>query len=339
MVEFSVHLLQISLINWVYLVLVVIVWKKENIMEKEMKSEKYLGRGIHNKKFLESLEIGNLRQMLDVINSDHDLDVQIRDNYLNIYFKGGNIAKVSSEKSVVFDKFYFYLDMKNKPTKEIKQNDTIKKKLESQRDFLIRKFKEGDYKGYFEDAKETMNKWLDKKHKPERMEQHQLSIENTFNKSDYTIIDLEYQVSTQSDFVCSYIPHGKVNPKNPRFDIIAINKQGKLCVIEFKKGRGALGNTSGLKEHWLCYQKSIGQNPQPFMNEMKNILVQKQAFNLVDNRVKIEYPIPEFIFAYAYDDKDLPAKQDEIFQKEYNKVEVDIHVIKLEKGTYKLLDL
>ena len=83
------------------------------------KDNKYLGRGIHKEKFVESLINGNLKRMLTVINNDDDLDIQIRNDYLNIYYKGGNIAKVNSEKSVGFDEFYFYLEMKKTPKKEI----------------------------------------------------------------------------------------------------------------------------------------------------------------------------------------------------------------------------
>ena len=303
-----------------------------------MKNSKYLGRGIHNKKFVESLKNGNLRQMLRVINNDSDLNVQIRNDYLNIYYKGGNIAKVNSEDSVKFDKFYFYLDMKNIPTKEIKQDAIVVKELTTQRDLLISKFKGKKYEDYFGDANDIMDKWLKRNPKPERMEQHQLSIENQYNKSDYTIIDLEYQVSTESDFACTYIPKGKDKPKKPRFDIIAVNNQGKLCVIELKKGTGALENTSGLKEHWDCYQQSIGLNHQPFINEMKKLLEQKQVFNLIDEQVKIEWAIPEFMFAYSYDDKMSIKEQDKKFLDECNKIGSRIHVIKLETGTSKLLD-
>ena len=307
-------------------------------MEKEMKSSEYLGRGIHNKKFVESLKNGNLRQMFKILNTENDLDVQIRNDYLNIYYKGGNIAKVNSENSVGFDKFYFYLDMKEIPTKYIKEDEMIVKELTIQRDLLISKFKGKMYKDYFGEAKVIMDKWLKENPKPERMEQHKLSIENQYNNSDYTIIDLEYQVSTKSDFACTYIPKGKDNPKKPRFDIIAINKQGKLCVIELKKGTGALKNTSGLKEHWGCYKQSIGGNYQPFMNEMKRLLEQKQAFNLIDKRVKIKLPIPEFMFAYSYDDKTSIEEQDKIFLDEFSKIGSTIHVIRLEKGTSKLLN-
>lgn len=307
-------------------------------MEIRMKNAKYLGRGIHNVKFAKSLMNGHLRQMLLVINKDNDLDIQIRNDYMNIYYKGGNIAKVNSEKSVVFDKFYFYLDMKKTPTKDIKQSPIIVNKLTSQRNELTSKFKDRKYEDYFVTAKKVMDKWLTINPKHERTEQHQLSIENQYNKSDYTIIDLEYQVSTKSDFACTYIPKGKGKPKEPRFDIIAINKQGKLCVIELKKGTNALSGTSGLKEHWACYQQSIGRCHQPFMIEMEKLLEQKQTFNLIGKQVKILNPIPEFMFAYSYDDKKSVGEQNQAFKMEYNKVGANIQVLKLAKGTFKLLD-
>lgn len=307
-------------------------------MKTQTKNSTYLGRGIHNKKFKESLLNGNLKQMLVIINDDNNLDVQIRKDYLNIYYRGGSIAKVNSEKSVVFDKFYFYLDMKETSKKDIKQNPIIVKKLTKQKNELTGKFKDGKYKDYFESAKEIMDKWLEINSKPEREEQHQLSIENQYNKSDYTIIDLEYQVSTKSDFRCTYIPKGKEKPKNPIFDIIAINKHGKLWVIELKKGIGALKGTSGLKEHWDCYKKSIGSNHEPFMMEMKKLLEQKKAFNLIDKRLKIKNSVPEFMFAYSYDDKKSIEEQDKVFQIEYNKVAEPIHCLKLAKDTFKLLD-
>jgi glyoxylase-like metal-dependent hydrolase (beta-lactamase superfamily II) len=125
----------------------------------------------------------------------------------------------------------------------------------------------------------------------------------------------------------------KGKPKKPRFDIIAINKQGKLCVIELKKGTAALTNTSGLKEHWDCYQESIGRNYKPFMNEMEKLLEQKQDFDLIDKQLKIKCPVPEFMFAYSYDGNSSEENQDKVFLKECNKIDTAIHVIKLAKGT------
>ena len=305
-------------------------------MEKEVKKEAYLGRGIHNKKFAESLIKGKLKQMLIAISNDNDLDVQIRKNYLNIYYQGGNIARVKSENSIEFDEFYFYLDMKTIPKKDLPQ-DKIKA-LKTQRKSLVSKFKVGNYKDYFENAKVIMDKWFEKKEKPERLEQHKLSIENQYNKSDYTIIDLEFEVSIKSDYVCNHIPDNKVKAKKPRFDIIAINKQGKLCVIELKKGLGAIHNTSGLQEHWDCYQQSIGRNHEPFMREMTFLLKQKQDFNLIDKRVVINNPDPEFMFAYSYAKSPSQKVQDYTFQTECSKVNPNIPILTLALGSYKLMD-
>ena len=298
----------------------------------------YPGRGIHKQKFISSLRDGNLSKMLKVINSDSDLDVQIRNDYLNIYYRGGNIARVKSEASIEFDMYYYYQNTEGIPKKTIMGSPEIVRGLKLKRDALIKKFKAGYYKEYFDDGKAAIDDWLKISPKPERMEQHQLAIENQYGKSDYTIIDLEYEVSIRSDFKCTYIPPGKDVPKKPRFDIVAVNKTGKLCIIELKKGAKSLEGTSGLQEHWDCYRNSIRRNYDPFINEMKTVLSQKHAFGLIDGRVQILSPDPEFIFAYSYDDKTPQSEQDKKFDSVYNQIGEKIPIIKLGKGSFRLLD-
>jgi len=217
-------------------------------------------------------------------------------------------------------------------------NKTIVQELRIERNLLTQKFKNGDYKGYFSNAKEVMDEWLIINPKPERMEQHQLSISNQYNKSDYTIIDLEYQVSTKSDFACEFKPEGKDIPKKPRFDIIAVNKLGEVCIIELKKGTGALKGTSGLQEHWDCYKESIGRNYEPFVSEIKNLLKQKQDFKLINTQLEIKEPVPKFIFAYSYDNKTSIKKQNELFNEQYKKIGVTINVIRLMESKLELTD-
>lgn len=296
----------------------------------------YKGRGIHNLDFFSSLKSGNLNKMLEIIRNDKDLDLQIREDYLNIYYLGGNIAKVNSENSIDFNEFYFYLG--EIPSTHIKHNQSIVSELKKKRDLLISKFKNKEYQEFFSEAKMVMDKWFAKHPNPERKEQHELSLENQFNKSDYTIIDLEYKVSTLSSFACTYIPIGKVNPKIPVFDIIAVNKQGKLCIIELKKGSNSLNGPSGLQEHWDCYQHSIDRNIDAFKKEMQKILQQKQDFGFIDKNLQINSETPEFMFAYAYDNKNTIAYQDSKFQKAYEKIGVPIPVIKLKDGSKKLMN-
>ena len=68
-------------------------------------------------------------------------------------------------------------------------------------------------------------------HYNERDLQHKISRSNS-NNTPYIVLDLEYQVSTKSEFAYD----GNRDKKMPRFDIIAINSDtGQLCVMELKK--------------------------------------------------------------------------------------------------------
>ena len=67
-------------------------------------------RAITNNRFLESLEKGILRNITDYVKKHNELDLQIRDNYINLYYKGGNILRIKSPNTFEFDEFYFYLD-------------------------------------------------------------------------------------------------------------------------------------------------------------------------------------------------------------------------------------
>lgn len=301
----------------------------------------YLGRGIHDKKFLKSLTIGNLKKMFDFVNQynlskenidkERYLDVQIRSNYMNIYYSGGRIVKVNSENSIEFDEKYFKLKTTKLPLNEIE--------LKQRKTFLIAEFKEHDYKSYFAKAISVMDEWFKENPNPERKEQHLIAISNrNYDDSDYIVIDIEYQVSTLSDFVCDYIPKGKNNPKKPKFDIIAINREGQTCVIELKKGADALSGSSGLKEHWDCYKSSIKRNWKPFIEEIKRVLSQKQELDLLNKKLIIKDIEPEFMFAYAYVDKPTKEEQDRLFKHHYDKIGESIKVIRLQKGTYKLID-
>lgn len=301
-----------------------------------MKINKYLGRGIHNETFLKSLKKGKLKSLMYTINKeDHkDLDVQIRSDYLNIYYNGGNIAKIRGEESVEFDEFYFCLDT-DRTRAEVLKDQGFVNELKEKRDLLVQKFKNGNYVDYFAEAKEVMDEWLYAYDKPEQKVKQKIALENSFGESDYTIIDLEYEVSVRSPFACELLgKNGKA--KKPRFDIIAVDKAGKLCVIELKRGSGALTGVAGLKEHYDCYQHSIALKPEAFIAEMKMILQQKQDFNLIDKQVEIKSLTPEFMFAYAYASSH-KEREDRLFEREYKKINAAINVIKLEQGSFKLL--
>lgn len=132
----------------------------------------------------------------------------------------------------------------------------------------------------------------------EKKEQQAIAIANRAD-TDYVVLDLEYAVSKQSEFAYD----GGDDKKVPRFDIIAI-RNGRLFVIELKKGLGATPGKSGIKSHMKCYNHTIGRDDEHFfVKEMQALLKQKQELGLLDKTLTIEDTKPEFIFAFA-DKKD-----------------------------------
>ena len=286
-------------------------------------------RGIHNTAFLSELKSGSLKPLVDLIKSNDDLVLQIRDNYFNVYYKGGNVAKVTSPKSVEFDENYFRAHSE----KSDEDWDDIKNKRQDAIDL----FKKGLFGKYIDTVKSAMETYwhdiLKDKGVAEKMAQHQICILNNF-QADYTVIDLEYQVSTESE--CKYRGNRRTKKGNlpsPRFDIVAIRNSGhRLCIIELKKGTKALKDPSGVQEHAESFANTIGYNKKTklaFVDEMNNVLLQKRDYlDLLDKGITIDMSLePEFMFAYQFDstDKSHPTldSQKKVFKYYQNKNYVD----------------
>ena len=160
-------------------------------------------RAITKNRFLESLEKGVLRNITDYVKDHNELDLQIRDNYINIYYKGGNILRIKSPNAFEFDEFYFYLDSDKVAKKNV--SEETKQKLKNDRKVLLNLIEKGEISEYFERAKKCMEDWWkameDNRgiHHNERDLQHKISRSNS-NNTPYIVLDLEYQVSIKSEF-------------------------------------------------------------------------------------------------------------------------------------------
>ena len=261
--------------------------------------------------FIKKLQ-GEWKPLLEYILSDSELDLQIRDNYINVYYQGGNILKINP-RSFYFDEFYFYKDC-NKERKthlqeKAKKGDVNAKQiiddLVKERDDLKENLKSplnhSKVECYFSKAKAKMKKWeetlnatINISHK-EKQEQQQIVIANR-NDTDYVVLDLEYEVSTDSEFKYDGIVKGKARP---RFDIIAIHNS-QIIVIELKKGLGAIEGKSGIKDHIDSYMHTIGRDYKKlFVADMRELLKQKQDLGILDKSIIINNEKPKFVFAFA----------------------------------------
>ena len=189
-------------------------------------------------------------------------------------------------------------------------------------------FKKGLFSDYIDTVKSAMKYYWDNvlegKGVAEKMAQHQICILNT-NQTEYTVIDLEYQVSTESIF--KY--RGKRKTKSgglpsPRFDIVAIrNSDHRLCVIELKKGTKALKDPSGVQEHAESFVHTIGfdkKTKNAFLSEMNDVLQMKKKLKLIDEIVFIDTTLePEFLYAYQNNPNEQEYKKGIILDFEMQK--------------------
>lgn len=250
-----------------------------------------------SKKFLKALSEGELKNLLDYIRNDKELDIQIRNNYINIYYKGGNILKINSPKSFYIDEMYFNDYNKQNSTDAKKNTELVNEYKKQQKELLS--LITSNPKKYFEQAKEVMDKWDEAlkdvvKHK-EKKEQQMITLANKCN-TEYVVLDIEYSVSRKSDFSYNFDSEKAV----PRFDIIAIHNS-RLLVIELKKGLGAINGKSGIKQHIKCFDNTIGKDDKlNFVKEMQELLEQKKKLGLLDKSLKIiDNEKPTFVFAFA----------------------------------------
>ena len=317
-----------------------------------MSNNKFYRRGEFSKRFEKSLEPnGSLAQLMDYVRNDGELDVQFRGNYINIYYKGGNILKISPH-GFDFDKFYFYFDAeKDKlwtrktniekaakgtyegPLAQQEANEIIIE-LTSKTEVLLSDLP-NDFEVYFMNAKGIMDKWfahMETQGLLERAEkevQHMISLSNRdFNHSDILILDVEYVVSQKSAF--------SENGTNPRPDLIGIDKNGLIHVLELKYKTQSVEGTAGIKKHLEDFVKTIKKDAKgDFRAEMEILLNQKRKFQLIkeDNVhiAKEKAPVFDLIFY------DLDSKEKEMVENKYKQFKENInHIYYLDGENYTL---
>lgn len=240
-----------------------------------------------NNAFIKNLLKGDLKELLGYIKWDNTLDLQIRENYINIYYQGGNILKVSESKGkYVFTFDYNYLrtcSFIKKTALEGYQNDN-------------------DWNAFFPLAKQAMDFYFSKMRKEEREFQQLVVRENNYssiaNSTDYFIIDIEYN-----------------NRDGARFDIIALQwdstptarqlQKGykpKLVIFEMKYGDEALNGSSGMGKHCSDFKTFTSKSAtvSAFKHEMLELFEQKRTLGLIPSLMKIgakgnSNPIVEFV--------------------------------------------
>ncbi len=233
---------------------------------------------------------GILNPILTQVKADHTLMLAIRKDYINIYYRGGNILKVtehSTKYGTYFDKNY------NKSNKQIPNSPSaITSQSDSQK-----------WVDSFGQRKNIMDEYFSNHPKAEREFQQLMARENTnstISKScEYYITDIEV-----------------TDPGFARFDIAAVrwltkdrkNGRCKPALFEMKYSDGALGGKAGLLKHLKDMEAFIKEKTRydkliETMDSQFNQLDQLGLLNfnkgVTKAKIKLNPENPEIIFVLA----------------------------------------
>lgn len=225
--------------------------------------------------FLNDLKQGVLSPLTELVKSDTSLCLELRGDYVNIYYRGGNLMRVHATKLAGAYKMFFdpkFFDSNNTvdlPQADVRSSDDVKQWI-SVSPYL----------------KRAMDNRFAKKRNSEREFQQLLLRDNNFgsvaNGTDYYICDIEYQ----SEY--------------GRFDMIAVNwpstpidrqksNDRRLAFVEVKYGDGALRGRAGLHDHIKhindCVQMS--EKLDGLKREMVEIFDQKHNLGLISCKARL----------------------------------------------------
>ena len=187
--------------------------------------------------FADDLKHGKLSPLLSRIKEDDTLMLALRDGYINIYYRGGNLLKIEQKNSggkyiASFDAKY---NKKNAEPLPVKFPCPVNSETDSRT--LVDAIPALKY---------AMDRYFSRHRKTEREFQQLVARENNWspiaNETEYFIVDIE---------VAGALP-------NARFDMLAVRwlrderkRQGTLVpvLIEMKYGSKSMEGDSGLNEH------------------------------------------------------------------------------------------
>ncbi len=254
------------------------------------------GRRGLSPQFLDDLKApdGALRWLLDRAQTDRTVCLELRDEYINVYYRGGGLLKVdrtaAGSARFSFDTQYF-------------QGADIELPQPTDTD---------GWRAIVPQLKDAIDRYTGKQSLEREFQQLVVWTNNMWrasaganNNTDYFMCDLEYD-----------------NRANARFDMVGVhwpsNSQArqqrndrKLALIEMKYGSKALTGSAGLAKHAEDILTFVSDAAQwsAFAEEMAVVFEQKVELGLIafPNSVESFADRPEVLFLLAEYDPDTTA--------------------------------
>lgn len=221
-------------------------------------------------KFISDLKEGVLSPITKAVISDTSLCLELRGEYIDVYYRGGRLMGVTAKPStgtysVTFNSNYF----KHGESVELpKENIEVKEDIIRWLDICP-------------NLKQAIDLHISAEGKEEREIQQRIVQDNNFGNAarstDFYICDIEYDGGHgQFDMIAVHWPsiaHVRQKPHNRR-----------PVFVEVKNGDGALTDDSGLHKHIKDINNFVGERAKysEFKEDMINVFNQKRNLGLMD---------------------------------------------------------
>jgi len=233
--------------------------------------------------FMDDLKNGILKSLLAVVKADNTLSLNIRNDYVNIYYRGGSLLKIT-EKSK--NRYSFKFDNKYLDSAGFSLLGISPQAITSLPGRITAEDRDGvdRWVHHIPALQAAMNMWLGEHPHLEREFQQLVERMNNRNTlTDYIICDIEY-----TNTKCREL----------RADLIALNwpyKTGertrsdnvKFAIVEMKHGDGALAGGSGLVEHINELDNKLGNaaiTMTTLGQEMISVFNQRVELGLIESQ-------------------------------------------------------
>ncbi|MDE6591123.1 MAG: hypothetical protein K2K53_12445 [Oscillospiraceae bacterium] len=215
--------------------------------------------------------IPGLQELMDhVCHSDPECSVEIRHDYLNCYYHGGSMFKLTFNtlgKTLTFTFDPKYFNLQAAPQADFAELENwVKGRSRDPRQWLER----------LDGLKRVMDAWFREHPKEERGVQQELAAHGTFAQGAYQVIDIELAIPR--------------HPELGRMDLAAVRREGDRYVpviVELKHGTKAFSNSSGLREHYAKTTAFLnGPEGGPYLVEtIRRVWDSKRRLGLISEPV------------------------------------------------------
>lgn len=238
--------------------------------------KKVSSRGL-SQKFMNDLKLesGALYPILQRVLEDRTLDLEIRDNYINVYYRGGNLINIAERSNDYLGTFNTQYMKHDKPRNEsLSWVDLFPYSLKTSSE--ARELVDD----LFPFMKVGMNQTLAKSEKCEREFQQLVARENNYSPIssdvDYIICDIEYTHTTHRelrfDLIAAHWPSKRPVRKKPN--------SMKLALIEMKYRDESLTGSAGIRKHYTDLTNA-SKHISILCDEMTVVTKQKSELGLI----------------------------------------------------------